>query len=54
MNEVDKSLTTQIGVPHQCEETSEFKGVTIEKGTIVMACEWYAFLMAVSLTESDC
>jgi hypothetical protein len=29
-----------LGVPHQCEETSEFKGVTIEKGTIVMACEW--------------
>lgn len=29
-----------LGVPHQCEKDSEFKGVKIEKGTIVLACEW--------------
>ncbi|KAF6837196.1 cytochrome P450 [Colletotrichum plurivorum] len=29
-----------LGVPHQCETDSEFKGVKIEKGTIILACEW--------------
>ncbi|KAJ2900066.1 cytochrome P450 [Zalerion maritima] len=29
-----------LGVPHQCEEDDEFKGVKIEKGTIILACEW--------------
>ncbi|KEZ39888.1 Cytochrome P450 [Scedosporium apiospermum] len=29
-----------LGVPHQCEKDSEFMGVKIEKGTIVLACEW--------------
>lgn len=29
-----------LGVPHQCEEDSEFRGVQIEKGTIILACEW--------------
>ncbi|OLN86936.1 Fumitremorgin C synthase 1 [Colletotrichum chlorophyti] len=31
-----------LGVPHQCEKESEFQGVKIEKGTIILACEWYA------------
>ncbi|SPO06029.1 related to cytochrome p450 [Cephalotrichum gorgonifer] len=29
-----------LGVPHQCENDSEFRGVQIEKGTIILACEW--------------
>ncbi|KAK5993541.1 Cytochrome P450 monooxygenase COX1-like protein [Cladobotryum mycophilum] len=29
-----------LGVPHQCEEPYEYKGVRIEKGTIILACEW--------------
>ncbi|KAF6811936.1 Fumitremorgin C synthase 1 [Colletotrichum musicola] len=29
-----------LGVPHQCETDSEFQGVKIEKGTIILACEW--------------
>ncbi|OHF01770.1 cytochrome P450 [Colletotrichum orchidophilum] len=29
-----------LGVPHQCEQDSEFQGVKIEKGTIILACEW--------------
>ncbi|KAK1966912.1 cytochrome P450 [Colletotrichum sublineola] len=29
-----------LGVPHQCENASEFQGVRIEKGTIILACEW--------------
>ncbi|KAK1712191.1 cytochrome P450 [Colletotrichum acutatum] len=29
-----------LGVPHQCEQDSEFRGVKIEKGTIILACEW--------------
>ncbi|KAF9877043.1 cytochrome p450 [Colletotrichum karsti] len=29
-----------LGVPHQCEKDSEFQGVKIEKGTIILACEW--------------
>ncbi|KAF4812359.1 Cytochrome P450 monooxygenase COX1 [Colletotrichum siamense] len=29
-----------LGVPHQCEQESEFNGVKIEKGTIILACEW--------------
>lgn len=28
------------GVPHQCEKDSEFMGIPITKGTIVLACEW--------------
>ncbi|KAK1599281.1 cytochrome P450 [Colletotrichum navitas] len=29
-----------LGVPHQCEKDSEFQSVRIEKGTIILACEW--------------
>jgi cytochrome P450 len=29
-----------LGVPHQCEKDSVFRGVPIEKGTIILACEW--------------
>ncbi|KAH7318295.1 cytochrome P450 [Stachybotrys elegans] len=29
-----------LGVPHQCETASEFMGVPIEKGTVILACEW--------------
>ncbi|KZL87592.1 cytochrome p450 [Colletotrichum incanum] len=29
-----------LGVPHQCEKDSEFQGVMIKKGTIILACEW--------------
>ncbi|KAJ4289940.1 hypothetical protein N0V88_006737 [Collariella sp. IMI 366227] len=29
-----------LGVPHQAERDDEYRGVTIKKGTIVLACEW--------------
>lgn len=29
-------------MPHQCETASDFRGVHIEKGTVILACEWYA------------
>ncbi|KAK4149090.1 cytochrome P450 1A1 [Chaetomidium leptoderma] len=29
-----------LGVPHQAERDDEFRGVTIKKGTIILACEW--------------
>jgi hypothetical protein len=36
----DWTQLTAPGVPHRCEETIEYEGVTIEKDTIVMSCEW--------------
>lgn len=33
-------LLMSPGVPHQCEKDHEYRGVTIKKGTIIMACEW--------------
>jgi len=33
-----------LGVPHQAERDDEFRGVHIEKGTIILACEWYVDL----------
>lgn len=32
-----------LGVPHQAERDDEYMGVKIKKGTIVLACEWYAY-----------
>ncbi|KAI1335587.1 cytochrome P450 [Xylariaceae sp. FL0016] len=29
-----------LGVPHQCEKDTEYRGELITKGTIVLACEW--------------
>ncbi|EJT68638.1 cytochrome P450 [Gaeumannomyces tritici R3-111a-1] len=29
-----------LGVPHQAEKDDVYRGVTIKKGTIVLACEW--------------
>jgi len=29
-----------LGVPHQAERDDDYRGVTIKKGTIVLACEW--------------
>lgn len=29
-----------LGVPHQAEQDGVYRGVTIKKGTIILACEW--------------
>ncbi len=29
-----------LGVPHRCEEDVEYRGVTIKKDDVVLACEW--------------
>lgn len=29
-----------VGVPHQAERDDEYRGVTIKKDTIILACEW--------------
>ncbi|OAA80555.1 cytochrome P450 [Akanthomyces lecanii RCEF 1005] len=32
--------TVPLGVPHRCEEDVEYRGVTIKKDDVVLACEW--------------
>ncbi|KAL0943476.1 Fumitremorgin C synthase 1 [Colletotrichum truncatum] len=42
-----------LGVPHQCENDSEFQGVKIEKGTIILACEWNLNRVSENYTDPD-
>lgn len=35
-----RTRADEEGVPHQCEQDHEFRGVKIKKGTVIMACEW--------------
>lgn len=44
-------LITLLGVPHRCEEDVEYRGVTIRKDDVVLACEWYVFLFSTNDTH---